>query len=392
VFTAAELAAMHQYGVIPPSVTQQVLAYSHLRYGLTFATLLVTWLTLWLVLQTGWAARMRTVMERRIKNPYALIALFIPAIVALLFLLRLPYNYYSSFQVEHAFGLTQQSLGDWLLDLIKAKSVSIVELIIGWEVALFAVRKFPRRWPLALWLLITPITAAMIFLYPLLVDPLFNSYSPMPQSPLRASLQRLAAQAGIPDAPIFIVDKSKQTNKINAEVTGLGSSARIVIWDTSLKKLPDDQIIAVVGHELGHYALWHVFIGFVLISGGLLVGLHLLAWILPWFLEQLPERWQVRGITDPVIIPALMLTFSVLGFFAEPFDNGVSRLMEHQADEFGLKVTKDRGAMARTFVSLSKENLSEPDPPAFINFWFFSHPSLRERIDFALGIKDAGGR
>jgi STE24 endopeptidase len=391
VFNAAELAAMQRFGVTPPTVTQQVLEYSHLRYGLMFATLLVTWVTLWLILQTGWAAKIRTFLQARIKNPYAVIAAFIPVLAAILFLFRLPYNFYSGFQIEHAFGLTHQSFGDWLLDLVKAKAVSIVELIIGWEVALFAVRKFPQRWPIALWMLITPITAAMIFVYPLVVDPLFNDYTPMPASALRTSLQQLAAQAGIPNAPIFIVDKSKQTNKLNAEVTGLGSSARIVIWDTTLAKLPEDQILAVVGHELGHYALWHVFIGFVLIAAGLLIGLKVLAWILPWFIEMLPERWQVRGMTDPVMIPALMLTFSILGFFAEPFDNGISRLMEHQADEFGLNMTQNRGAMARTFVSLSKENLSEPDPPRFINFWFFSHPSLRERIDFALGIKDGGG-
>jgi len=391
VFSPVELAAMHQYGVTPPVVTPRMLEYARLRYVFLFTGLIYTWVSLFLVLQTGLAAKMRQWCESitsRLKPAGTLlrIPMYLAMLVFVLAVLRLPYSWYVSFHNEHAFNLTHQSFISWLGDFVKDELVYAVELAVGWGVAFFAYLKFPRRWPLALWALMTPLIAFVIFVYPLIVDPLFNKYEPMPPSPLHTSIEKLAAESGIPNAPVFVVDKSRQTDKLNAEVTGLGSSARVVVWDTTLNKLPEDQVLAIIGHELGHYALGHVLIGFALSVVALLVGLMVLGLAFEPLVKRLPRRWGVQSPADLAVVPALMLLFSVLGFFGEPIDNGISRLIEHQADAFGLQITGNRAAMARTFVSLARENLSDPDPPAFIQFWFFSHPSLRERIDFALGI------
>ena len=230
-----------------------------------------------------------------------------------------------------------------------------------------------------------------IFLAPLVVDPLFNKFTPMPPSPLRTQIQALAAKAGIPDAPIYVVDKSKQTETTNAYVTGIGASARIVIWDTTLKRMPPDQVVAVVGHEMGHYVLKHLYLGFAEAVLGLLVALPLVQVLVQRLIARCGPRWRLRGLTDPAAVPAFLLVLGVLTFLAEPITSACSRQIEHAADAYGIAITQDRVAAARAFVSLSEQNLSDPDPPALIRFWLFSHPPLRERLEFALGRKTEGG-
>ena len=378
---------MQQYGVTPPVVTAKMLQYAHLRYGLHFAHVVYVWLVLICLLQAGWASalgdRVTSLVEKRgLQLPVYLCFLY--GIIALL---QLPFGIFSDFYVEHAFGLSQQSFVMWLGDYLKAQLIVLLEAYVAWTTAFFVMAKFPKRWPLLLWALLTPVIALMIFLYPLVVDPQFNKYTPMQAGTLRSSIRQLASMAGIAEAPVFIVDKSRQTSKLNAEVTGLGSSARVVIWDTTLNRLPADQVLSIVGHELGHYALGHVMIGFTLVSLALLAGLLAAGRFAQKLLVRLPKRWRIDDLTDLAVIPAVMLALSILSFLTAPIENAVSRQIEHEADVFGLTITHDRGAMARTFVSLSHANLSDPDPPPFIVFWLFSHPTLRDRIDFALGIK-----
>jgi len=249
------------------------------------------------------------------------------------------------------------------------------------------IQRSPRRWSLWFWGALIPLIAFGIFVSPLVVDPLFNKFTSMTPGPLKTQIEALAAKAGIPDAPVYVVDKSKQTHSTNAYVTGIGSSARIVLWDTTLQRMPQDQIVAIVGHEMGHYVLKHLYWGFALSVGGLLVLLPLAQKFAEGLLLRFGPRWGVGGLTDYAATPALLLTAALFGFLLAPITNGVSRTIEHQADAYGLAVTGNRPAMARAFVSLSEQNLSDPNPPSFITFWLMSHPPLQERIDFALGRK-----
>jgi STE24 endopeptidase len=228
--------------------------------------------------------------------------------------------------------------------------------------------------------------AISIFVEPLIIEPMFNKFTPMAPSSLRDDIAGIAAKAGINDAPIFVVDKSKQTKTINAYVTGIGSSARIVLWDNTIKRLPQDQIRAVVAHEAGHYALGHIFWGFLVASGGIFVVLLAVERCQNLIIAKLPSRWQVTSMTDLTAIPVAFLAIFLGSFLVSPLDNAISRLMEHQADAFGLQLTGDGPAMARAFVSLSEQNLSNPDPPALVKLWLFSHPTLKERIEFCLNL------
>jgi STE24 endopeptidase len=380
---------MQHYGVIPPAVTDAMRDYNRLRYLFMFTGAFYGWVSLYIYLQTGLAARLRDWMQRRWSaNFLLLIPPYVFVLVAFLTVVRLPYSYFAGFHVEHLYGLSNQSALAWLCDVLKAQALTAVVLSICWQLALFVFSRFPRRWPVILWAGLSGLLAIMIFLAPLVVDPMFNKYTPMAAGPLRSSIEQLAGRVGLKNVPIFVVDKSLQTKKINAEVTGLGDSTRVVLWDNAINRLPPDQLLSVVAHELGHYALGHIFIGFSLSVAGLALVIALLWRYLDQLIARFPRSWQVKGVLDPTFIPAMMLILSIGSFLGAPVDNAISRWIEHQADAYGLQLNGDRSGMARAFVSLSQDNLADPDPPAFIQFWFFSHPSLRERIDFALGIPE----
>jgi len=383
-FSAAELKLMADAGVIAPAITPEMLSYCRLRYALIGAGLLYSVLTLFALLHSGLARKLSDFCARLTRNKWLLVPLYYICLAVLIMLIRYPFSYLAGYQVEHSYGLSHQSLGEWLFDLIKARAVDAGLTALGFTIAFGLIDKFPKRWPVILWSVLVPLIAAGIFLAPLLIDPLFNKFTPMPAGPQRDGIERVAALSGIPNAAIFIVDKSRQTTKLNAYVTGLGSSTRIVIWDNTLQKLPQDQIEAIVAHEAGHYVLGHIVLGFALVSAGLLALLLLAQKLSSFVLSRLPVSWGIRGWTDPQAISVILLFITVGSFIFAPVENAMSREMERQADAFGLKVTKNPVAMARVFVSLSQQNLSEPAPPAIIQFWFFGHPSLRERILSAL--------
>ena len=375
--------------VRPPVVTPQMKRYSDIGYALYFVGTAYTLLALWLVLASGWSARLRRWSQPlhysflRLLGYYALLA-------ATLLALHSPLTFYSGYWLPHTYGLSSESFGGWLGDVLKSVGVSIATTVPILWLLFWLIARFPRRWSVWFWAALIPIIAFGIFAAPLVVDPLFNRFAPLPPGPLRAQIEALAAKAGIPNAPIYVVDKSKQTHETNAYVTGIGSSARIVLWDTMLPpRMPQDQVMAIVGHEMGHYVLKHLYWGFLLTVLGLLLALPLAQLFAEWLLRRFGPRWHLGGLTDYAATPALLLTVSLFSFLTAPITNGVSREVEHQADTYGLKITGNGPAMARAFVSLSEQNLSDPNPPPFIKFWLFTHPPLQERINFVLGRKSA---
>lgn len=369
-----------------PVVTSQMRRYSRTRYALYFAGTAYGLLALWGTLASGLSARLRRLVQPlrfsffQLTGYYALLTL-------VLLVAHAPLTWYSGYYLEHAYGLSSQSLEAWAGDLAKGVGVDVATTVPILWVLFWLIQKSPRRWAVWFWGALIPIIAFGIFVSPLVVDPLFNKFTPLPSGPLRTQIEALAAKAGIPDAPVYVVDKSKQTHSTNAYVTGIGSSARIVLWDTTLQRMPPDQILAVVAHEMGHYVLKHLYWGFLMSVSGLVLLLPLAQKFVEGLVARFGPRWGVGGLTDYAATPALLLTVSLFGFFLAPVTNGLSRVIEHQADAYGLQVTGNRPAMARAFVSLSEQNLSDPNPPVFIKFWLFTHPPLQERINFALGKK-----
>ncbi len=379
---AASLSELHL-----PSVTPTMLQYSRIRYGLYFFSVVYSVGVLMLIMQTGLSTRLRDYSIKTNRNKALQVVLYSLLLSLLIALLSLPLSFFSGFYLEQWFKLSDQSLLSWLTDRGKAICVSAVLSSFCLLIFFGVVRRFRTHWPILLWLIMIPFFALGIFAEPIVIDPLFNKFAPMEQNGLKSKITDLAVKARIPNAVILVADKSKQTNKMNAYVTGLSGSSRIVLWDSTIAKLPEDQVLAVVGHEIGHYVLGHVYLDFILIVSVSLVFVPVAYLFANSFISILPKNWQIGSINDYAITPVLLALTLLIGFATMPLINAWSRYQEHQADEFGLNLTGNRLAMANLFVSFAEKNLSEPDPPPIIKFWLFSHPTLKERIEFAAGRK-----
>lgn len=375
----------------PVVVTPTMRRYARTRYALYFAGTFYEWALLWGVLASGLSARLRAWAERVTQRRFLQLAAYYAGLTALLTAAQFPLTWYSGFWMERQYGLSGQSGASWLGDWAKGTLVDYAVAVPVLALVLWLIGKSPRRWSGWLWAALVPLIACGIFLVPLVIDPLFNHFTPLPPGPLRTRIETLAAQAGIPHAPIYVADKSRQTRTANAYVTGLGSSARIVIWDTTLKQLPDDEVLGIVAHEMGHYVLKHVLWGFAETVTGLLILLPLAQRMAERDAAYWAARGHIRGLSDMAAVPVLLLTLSVLSFLCDPITNALSRRVEHQADAYGLAATHNGSAMARAFAYFAAHDLSDPNPPPFIKFWLFTHPPINERINFVLG-RDAAGR
>lgn len=365
-------------------LTPEMVRYSHTGYALYFVGAAWSGLAWLLLLKLRVGARLRDLAESRSRNGLVQALIYYPLLSLAHLLLLLPLAFYSSFLFPHQYGLSTESLATWIED--RGRSFALSAAVGAPVVALlyWTLRRSPRLWWLWFWLASIPLIIAGMLLGPLVVDPLYNRFQPLRNQQLRDRLLGLAAKAGIERSRVYEVDASRRTQGINAYVTGIGGSARIVLWDTLLQKLNEDEVVSVMAHEMGHYVEWHVPMGVAAGIGGTLGLLLITDRAGRWLIRRKGERWQIRGLDDPASLPVLFLLLLALNFVGSPVESAISRTFERRADEFSLRLTGDGHAAASSFVKLSEKNLSLPDPPAFIQFWTGSHPTLKERIDRAL--------
>jgi Zn-dependent protease with chaperone function len=229
----------------------------------------------------------------------------------------------------------------------------------------------------------------IVFISPYVIEPMFNKFEPLtvkaPQ--LIAPLQRVTRRAGQEVSPerMFWMKASDKTIATNAYVSGFGASKRIVIWDTAIAQESADEVVADFGHEMGHYALGHIWKGFAFLAALLFVLLYLGYRTIGWLLARSGARWEVRGLEDWASLPALLLLLSVFSFVSNAFGSSFSRYQENQADVYGLEVTRgiipDPGqACAQSFQNFGETALADPDPNPIQVFLFYDHPTIASRI------------
>lgn len=368
-------------------VTPEMRRHSRILYTLYFVGSVYGIGVLLLLLATGWSRRMRDLAARATTRKFLMAMLYFVLFSLATAVLSFPLDLYRGFIVPHQFNLSNQNFNEWIVEKLKEFGVS---LVIGAPIvalALLAIRKMPRRWWLALWLGAIPIAIFLVVIAPVFVDPIFNKFEPLRDTVLREKLLNLASRAGISGADVFQVDKSKQTKTMNAYVTGLGPTKRIVMWDTLLAKMTHGETLAVMGHEMGHYVLHHVWkglaLGFALFFGVLYVAHK----VVNQGLVRWGHRWGFSQPADPAAVPWLLIVISGLSFFLTPLLSAGSRYIEHEADVFTLEMTHLNEDAARAFIKLAEDSKIEPQPPLFIEYWLYSHPPLAKRIDFALSYR-----
>ncbi len=368
-------------------ITDEMVRHSRIRDTLYFVGNAWTAAVLLVLLKTRAAGKMKALAERVTKKPFVVAMITIALFLLALTIIDFPLTYYSSFHVPHQFDLSDQSFGSWMGDMLKGLAVNLAILVPVGALALLGMRRF-RNWWLALWLGSIPFILLGVVIQPVLLDPIFNKFEPLKDQVLRQKLLTLASRAGIEGGRVYQVDASKQTKTINAYVNGIGPTARIVMWDTTLQKLDHDEILAVMGHEMGHYVMKHMWKG---------LGVSMLGSLIVFFIGQrIIDRGVVRRgyetAGDPAAIAWVMFVFFVLLFLSTPFGAAYSRWGEHEADKFSLELTHLNEPMATAFRKMAEDSKRDPSPHPLIKYWRYSHPPIAERIPFALAYKPWEGQ
>jgi STE24 endopeptidase len=240
-----------------------------------------------------------------------------------------------------------------------------------------------KKWWLGFTIAAIPLMVAAMILIPVYIQPMFNTFGPLQDKNLETKLLDLAGKAGIEGSNVFEVDASRQSEKINAYVTGMFNTKRIVLYDTLVKNFTTDEILFVMGHEMGHYVMNHIWLGLGLGVLFLLLSLWLVNRMVHGFIHRNQRRFRFDRLEDFASLPLILLLITVISFVGQPITNGASRSMEHQADIYGMRITGVNGEVAaQAFDKLSVFNLSDPDPSPLVEFWFYSHPSLKKRMEF----------
>ena len=376
---------------LTPSQEAQAIAYAHARHDLYFLDVAYGILLLVFLLQLRIAPEYRNWATQWTDSVFGQIVVFSPLLLLTIDILSLPTAIW-----EHRLALQyQQSIqgwGSWAADWAKGEGVEIsIAILLVW--VLFAViRKSPRKWWFWFWLAAVPLIILGAIVEPVIVEPLFFKFEPLAKSEprLAAEIEQMTVRAGapIPQSRILEMIASAKLRELNAYVSGLGASKRVVVWDTTIRRMSGDEVLFVTGHEMGHYVLGHVRDGILFACAVLLVFLYLAYRVLHWMLARWGETWAIRGPDDLASLPVLILLLSVFGFLFTPISNAYSRHLEHQADQYGLEVIHglipDAPVVAaHAFQILGEVDLEEPKPSAAVKFWFYNHPPLDERMRFA---------
>jgi STE24 endopeptidase len=279
------------------------------------------------------------------------------------------------------YGLSHQSWAGFAADVARGLLVTVVATSIVVLVLVACARRWRRAWPAVAGALMAALVMAGSFVYPLVVEPLFNNFTPMPDGSLRAQILALAAREHVQVDDVLIADASRRTTTLNAYVSGFGSTRRVVVYDNLVKALPPDQALAVVAHELGHARHDDVLTGSLLGAAGAVVGVGLLGLAV----GALGRR---RGLDDPALVPLVLALVAVGSLLASPVQNAVSRQIETRADVDALLATHDPKAFEAMQRELAVRSLADPTPPAWAQLWFGSHPLTLTRIAIARDYAD----
>jgi STE24 endopeptidase len=310
------------------------------------------------------------------------VGLYLTIFLLINFVIDLPLSYYQGYTRQHAYGLSNQTFGKWFGDEIKGLLIGIFVGFLFLWIPYLLIKKSPRRWWLYTGLLAIPFLTLAILVQPVWIDPLFNKFGPMKNKELEARILALAERAGIEGGRVYEVDKSEDTKALNAYVTGFGATKRIVLWDTIIAKLDQDELLFVMGHEMGHYVLGHVWKSIIFFSILIMATLYAIHRTAGWLIDKYHRRFGFTELSDVASLPLIILLFSAYFLIVAPIALAFSRHNEHEADRFGLEITRNNHAAAMAFVKLQQENLGVPRPNVLVKLWQASHPTLGERIDF----------
>jgi len=377
---------------LPPDKYEKARDLSKIRFRFALISFVYGLIVLWLVLAWKLAPKFRDWAEGISSKRFLQGIIFSPLLILTTDVLSLPPGIYDNW-VQRKYGLSVQGWGSWTWDWAKGELISVVIGSLLITILYAVIRKSPRRWWFYFWLVTIPLLILGILVQPLIIDPLFHKFAPLSEKnpALTASLETLFVRAGvdIPPQRMFWMGASEKSTELNAYVTGISGSKRIVVWDTTIAKMSNPQILFVAGHETGHYVLSHIPKLIALNSLAFCALFYLGYRSIGWVLASRGASWGIRGVDDWASLPVLLLLLTLFSFISNPLANAISRHYEHQADQYGLEVTHgltpdSAQVAAQAFQILGEVDLSDPEPNRLDILLFYSHPSIPDRIRYSL--------
>jgi STE24 endopeptidase len=372
-------AATNAYlGQIPASARARSDAYFEGGYWLILWDFLVAVVVYWALLRLGWSAHIRKFAERLTRVRVLRNFLYWIQFMLITFVLTFPLTVYEGFFREWKYGLATQTFGPWMGDQIKGLLIAIILGGIVAVVLLEIVRWLPNSWHIWGAIVTTLFMIATVMIAPVYLLPLFNKVTKLDDPKVTQPILSMARANGIPARDVFEVDASRQTTRMSANVSGFGKTMRITLNDNLLRRGSPAEIQSVMGHEMGHYVLHHIYKDVLFIFVVTVAFFALLKWGLQYSLMRSGEKWGVQGITDPAVIPLVFLIATIFFFILTPISNTETRTNEAEADMFGLNASRQPDGFAQAAIHLGEYRKMNPGP---VEEWiFFDHPSGRNRI------------
>lgn len=353
--------------------------YSKIRNFLFFVATPFEWLFYLLMLLIGLSFMLEKWSASLSKWTILKNVIYLFLLSLLTYIVLFPLDYYR-FSLSKKYGISNQNFSSWMKDGVIDFWVSFGMTVVIVSVLYWLIKKSTKRWWLYAWLLTIPFSIFIMFIQPVVIDPLYNDFYPLKNKELETKILSLAEQANIPTEHVYEVNMAEKTNALNAYVTGVGSNSRIVLWDTTLNRLSDNEILFIMAHEMGHYVEKHIYfgmLGYILMT---LIGLWLTSRIMIWVIARHGNVLKIKKINDISSLPLFLLITSILLFASSPLSNYISRYQESRADQYAIELMGDKEAAVKAFQQLTKSGLSEVNPPLLVKWFRYTHPPMLERI------------
>lgn len=377
-----ELATQAYLARLPAAARERSDRYFEGDYRLDALALALGLLATWLLLASRVLPRLRDRLERRRGPAWWHGAAIVAAFLLLTGIWTLPFDVYREFFREHAYGLANQAFLPWLADHLLMSAVGMLGGVLFLSLLAVILRRAGRNWWIWGSILGIGFFALMLVIFPVFIQPLFNTYQPLADPRVREPILSMAHANGVPAADVYQVDASKQSTRISANVAGAFGIAAIRLNDNLLKRTSLPEIEAVMGHELGHYVLNHIYKHLLVFGAMLVCGFALANWAYARALARWGERYGIRGQGDAVGLPLFIALISVLLYLATPVFNTQIRVAEEEADLFGLNAARQPDGFAEVNLKLIEYRKADPGP--IEELLFFDHPSPRKRIYVAM--------
>ena len=367
---------------MPPAQRARSNAYFEGGYWLLLIDFIYTLLVMRLLLRLRSSAKMRNFAGRITRSRFLQPAVYWIQFIIAVALLTFPLTVYEAYYREHKYGLLNQTFGPWLREQLIMLALNLVLGAMLLTLLFWVVRRLGKNWWVwsAVVVMIFQVFVALIA--PVFIFPLFNTYKKLEDARIKDPILSMARANGIPATEVYEFDASRQSNRVSANVSGFAGTMRISLNDNLLKRCTLPEIEPVMGHEMGHYVLNHVYKGLIMNGVVMVIGFAFLNWGINFALARWGEQWGIAGITDVAVLPVAVAVLAIYSFLMTPVNNTITRTMEYEADMYGLNASQQPDARANVYLMLGEYRKLDPGP--IEEFIFFDHPSGRTRITAAM--------